>query len=297
MTHHSKTKGHTSFLNIMNYPVITSSQNPAVKHLVKLRDRRHRDRERLTLLEGYRELTRALEYGMPLVECYFSPEHFLGSNEYPLLAKLAGSGVKVTRLAPFLLEKVTYRDRPEGLIAVAQMKSHELSDLPPPPGKPLYLVAEAVEKPGNLGSMLRSADAAGADALIVCDRTTDLYNPNVIRASTGALFSVPLAETDNSAALAFLREHGVKVLATTPHTECLYTEVDLTEPVAIVVGTEQTGLTDFWLHNADLPVRIPMLGEIDSLNVAAATTILLYEAARQRGFRLPDGTIPTAPEK
>ena len=267
----------------MEFPIITSAQNPALKHLVKLRDRRTRDAEGVTLLEGYRELTRAEEYGMKLVEAAFSPEFFLGSNEFPLLERLAASGVKVYRLAPHLLEKVTYRDRPEGLLAVAAVRRHDLELLPEFPA-PLYLVAETIEKPGNLGSMLRSADAAGASALIVCEKKTDLYNPNVIRASTGAIFSVPVGVCDNASAMAYLRKRNVKILAATPHTDFKYTDVDLTQPVAIVVGAEQTGLTDFWMDQADLKVNIPMLGKIDSLNVAAAATILLYEAARQRNF-------------
>ena len=187
-------------------------------------------------------------------------------------------------VAPHLLEKMAYRERPEGLIAVAKMKRHTLADLPIVENG-LYLVAEAVEKPGNLGSILRSADAAGVDGFIICNTFTDLYNPNVIRASTGALFSVPLAEAENEEALAWLREHGIRTLAATPHTENIYTDVDMTQSIAIVVGTEQTGLTELWMKHSDLPVRIPMLGKIDSLNVATATTILLYEAARQRGWK------------
>ena len=271
-------------IDIMQFLEITSAQNPSLKHLVKLRDRRTREKEQLTLLEGYRELTRSIEYGMELTEVYFSPEHFLGSNEYPLLESIAARGIKVVRLAPHLLEKVTYRERPEGLLAVAKMRQHELEDLPEYENM-LYLVAETIEKPGNLGSMLRSADASGTDALIVCERMTDLYNPNVIRASTGAIFSVPTAVCDNGAALKYLRDRNVKILAATPHTDFKYTDVDLTQPVAIVVGAEQTGLTDFWMEQADLKVNIPMLGEIDSLNVASAATILLYEAARQRNFK------------
>ena len=267
----------------MEFPLISSAQNDAVKHLVKLRDRRHRDREQLTLLEGYRELTRAREYGMELVECFFSPEHFLGVNEYPLLRQLNASGIPVRQLAPQLLEKVSYRDRPEGLLAIARMRRHTLDDLPVDPNG-LYLVAETVEKPGNLGSMLRSADAVNATGVIICEKGTDIYNPNVIRASTGALFSVPLAEATNAEAKAWLEQHHIRTLAATPHTDFCYTDVDLTVGVAIVVGAEQTGLTDFWMNGADLKVVIPMLGKIDSLNVATATTLLLYEAARQRNF-------------
>lgn len=267
-----------------DYPTITSAQNPAVKLAVRLRDRRGRDKENLTLLEGYRELSRAHEYGMELVDCFFAPALFLGENEYTLLAALAAAGVRVMEAPPHLLEKMAYRDRPEGLIATAKIRRHALNGLPVR-ADGLYLVAETVEKPGNLGSILRSADAAGCTGLVLCDRGTDLYNPNVIRASTGALFSVPLAESSSAEALAFLRRHGVRVLAATPHAEALYTDVDLTGPVAIVVGAEQYGLSPLWLENADLPVRIPMLGRIDSLNVATAATILLYEAARQRNWR------------
>jgi TrmH family RNA methyltransferase len=268
----------------MEYTLITSAQNDGVKHLVKLRDRKCRDKEQLTLLEGYRELTRALEYGMELVEVWFSPQHFLGENEYPLLEKIAKSNIPVKQLAPHLLEKVAYRDRPEGLLAVAKMRKHPLENIPVTPNG-LYLVAETVEKPGNLGSMLRSADASGVTGMILCERGTDLYNPNVIRASTGAIFSVPLAETDNVSCKEWLKKNNIKTLAATPHTDSCYTDVDLTGPVAIIVGAEQTGLTPFWMDGADLKVVIPMLGKIDSLNVASAATILLFEAARQRKFK------------
>ena len=268
----------------MNATLITSAQNNGIKHLVRLRERREREKEKLTVLEGYRELTRADEYGMTITEAWFSPELFLGENEIPLLERLAAKGAKIFQVPPHLLTKVTYRDRPEGLIAVAKMLKHDLSSIPIRKNG-LYLLAESIEKPGNLGSMLRSADASGTDALIVCERMTDLYNPNVIRASTGALFSVPTAVCDNESALKYLRERNVKILAATPHTDFKYTDVDLTQPVAVVVGAEQTGLTDFWMEQADLKVNIPMLGEIDSLNVASAATILLYEAARQRNFK------------
>ena len=271
----------------MEFLKISSFQNPSVKHAVKLRERRDREKEQLTLLEGYRELTRGQEYGMKIVECFFSPEQFLGENEYPLLESLAQNGVKVMQVTPQILTKLAYRDRPEGLIAIAKMKRHTLEDMPIVKNG-LYLVAEAIEKPGNLGSMLRSADAAGVDGLIICDKCTDIYNPNVIRASTGALFSVPLAEAASEEAMAWLRKNNIKTLAATPHTDKKYTDVDLTQAVAIVVGREQTGLTDFWMNDSDLKVVIPMLGKIDSLNVATATTILLYEAARQRNFPIHD---------
>lgn len=264
--------------------LITSAQNSAVKHACKLRNRRDREKEQLTLLEGYRELTRALEYGMELTECFFAPEMFLGENEFPLLDKLEAAGVKVIQVTPGLLGKLAYRDRPEGLIAIAKMMRHRLADMPVVENG-LYLVAEAVEKPGNLGSILRSADAAGVDGLIICDKCTDIYNPNVIRASTGALFSVPLAEAETMEAIEWLRKNNIRTVAATPHVKTIYTDIDMSLSTAIIVGTEQHGLSDVWLENADESVVIPMLGKIDSLNVSTAATILLYEAARQRGWK------------
>jgi TrmH family RNA methyltransferase len=150
-------------------------------------------------------------------------------------------------------------------------------------------VAEAIEKPGNLGTMLRSADAAGVDALILCDRCTDLFNPNVVRASIGTLFTVPVAEGTSDEVLQWLRDKGIVLLAATPHTDSVYAEVDLTGPVAITVGTEQYGLSDRWMAQADLKVKIPMFGQADSLNVATATTLFLFEAVRQRKPRSTNG--------
>ena len=264
---------------------ITSTKNPAVKHVCALRNRRAREKEQLTLLEGYRELLRAHEYGMLINEVFFCREMFLGENEFPLLDKLAEAGAKIAEVPAHLMTKMTYRDRPEGLLAVAAMKQHKLSDLAKKPNS-LYIIAEAVEKPGNLGSILRSADAAGVDGLIICNKCTDIYNPNVIRASTGALFSVPMAEADTEETIQWLKKNNIKSLAATPHTDLVYTEFDMTQSVAIVVGTEQHGLSKQWLDDADVGVRIPMLGKIDSLNVATAATILLYEAARQRNWKI-----------
>jgi TrmH family RNA methyltransferase len=158
-------------------------------------------------------------------------------------------------------------------------------------------VAEAIEKPGNLGTILRSADAGAVTGLVLCDECTDLFNPNVVRASTGCLFTVPVAEARSDEAVDYLRAHGIRTLAATPHTRTLYTDVDMTGPLAIVVGTEQLGLSDTWLSRADHHVRIPMLGQADSLNVATATTLLLYEALRQRGWTPPGGVRSDAPDR
>lgn len=267
-------------------PTITSLQNERVKTAVKLRQRSHRDASGLMLIEGYREILRAIENGHPLGELFYCPDLFQGQNNQALLDRAAAAGATLLGCAPHVFEKLSYRDRPDGLLATAPQLRRGLADLALGPA-PLLVVAEAIEKPGNLGTILRSADAAGVDAVIVCDRCTDVNNPNVVRASIGTVFSVPVAETTSAEALAALRERGVQIVAATPHAERLYSDVDLTRATAIVVGTEQYGLSETWMKQADTGVRIPMLGQADSLNVAAATTILLYEAARQRGFRRP----------
>ncbi len=263
---------------------LTSLQNPKVKRAFALRDRRERDREGVTILEGYRELTRAHAAGIPIRETFYCREMFVGDNNDALLDTLRNAGSAIYECSANVLRKIAYRERPEGLIAIAEMKRKGLDEIPARPDG-LYLVAETIEKPGNLGSILRSADAVGATAVIVCNKQTDIFNPNVIRASTGAIFSMPLAETTSEEALAWLRKLGIKTLAATPHTHLYHTDVDMKQGVAIVVGAEQYGLSDYWMNSADLQVLIPMLGKMDSLNVATAATILLYEAARQRDWK------------
>ena len=260
---------------------ITSLQNPRIKLAIKLQQRSHRDAAELMLIEGYRELKRAADNGH-LPSCvFFCPPLFQGQNELSLIQRFADAGIELLECTEPVFRKMSYRDRPEGLLAVAPQVKRAFGSLVIP-DHPLFVVAESIEKPGNLGTILRSADAAGVCALIVCDRCTDINNPNVVRASIGALFTVPVVEATSAAALSWLRERGVQILAATPHTDVEYTAVDLRGPTAIVVGTEQYGLSDTWMNAADLKVRIPMLGQADSLNVAAATTILLYEAVRQR---------------
>jgi len=180
---------------------------------------------------------------------------------------------------------MAYRDRPDGLLAIATQHHNKLSDITKKiksKKNPLILVAEAIEKPGNLGTILRSSDAVGLDALIVCDRCTDIHNPNVVRASVGTLFTVPVIEATTEETLTWLREHGFLILAATPQAKEEFTKVNMAQPLAIAVGTEQLGLSKVWMENADIQVRIPMNGIADSLNVAMATTLLLYEALRQR---------------
>jgi TrmH family RNA methyltransferase len=265
----------------MPVEIITSLQNPRLKRLVRLRDRRARDEERAFLVEGYREVRRALEKKIALGELYFSREWFLGENEPALLAEAEAAGAELVELSKDAFAKVAYRERPDGILAVAPQWTRTLDGLALP-AVPLVLVVEAIEKPGNLGTILRSADAAGCHAVIVCDPVTDLFNPNVVRASTGVLFSVPCVVEESARVLAWLRERKIRTVATTPAAEALYTDSDLRGPLAVVMGSEQFGLSDFWLKNADLPVRIPMAGQADSLNVAMAALITLFEAVRQR---------------
>jgi len=275
---------------------ITSLQNLRLKQLIKLRDRRPRDEVGLFLIEGYREVKRALEAGVKPRELYCGPDWFLGENEPALIDAAQRAGAQVFELSKQVFARVSYRDRPDGLLAVASQWKRTLADLdvarlaeaspgsPTPAAKPpLLLVVEAIEKPGNLGTILRSADAAGVDAVIVCDPVTDLFNPNVVRSSTGVLFSLPVVMAESAEVRTWLRAHGIRAVATTPAAAVLYTDADLRGPLAIIMGSEQYGLSEFWLKESDLLVRIPMAGQADSLNVAMATIITLFEAVRQRG--------------
>lgn len=263
---------------------ITSTQNPRIKALAKLKKRSERDDQGIFLTEGYRPITRALVSGFHFDELYYCPEWFLGSNEQNVLETAEKSGTKLVKIGKEAFAKIAYRERPEGLLAIGKQWHPKLGELKLS-DNPFLIVVEAIEKPGNLGTILRSADATGAEAVIVCDSVTDLFNPNVVRASTGVLFTTPTIVTDSQSAIAFLREKGIKTLAATPAAKELYTDVNLNQPVAIVMGSEQFGLTDTWLESADLPVRLPMAGIADSLNVSAATVAIAYEVVRQRSLK------------
>jgi len=261
---------------------ITSLSNTSVKNVVKLRQRSHRDEQGLMIIEGYREITRALDNSHNPVELYYCEDFFTGKNETTLMQRCTSAGARLYKCTEPVFMKMAYRDRPEGLLAVAPQIRISLKQLQLPEN-PLVVVAESIEKPGNLGTILRSADAAGVNAVIVCDRCTDINNPNAVRASIGTIFSIPVVETSTAEAQEWLRKKNIQIVAATPHAEQLYTAVDMTAPVAIVLGTEQYGLSESWLAEKHLTVRIPMLGQCDSLNVASAATILLFEAVRQRG--------------
>ena len=261
---------------------LNSPHNPKLKYVVKLRTCSERQESGEMIVEGYRECRRALDAGYRPHAMFHCPDCYLkGENEPALVEECARLGAEIYSCSRQCFAKIAYKERPDGLLMIGPHVSMKLSDLKLPENA-LVIVAESVEKPGNLGTILRSADAAGAAAVIVCDRATDVHNPNVVRASTGSLFTVPIAEADSGEALAFLKERGFRILAATPHAEKLHFEVDLTGKIAIALGAEQYGLTAMWMDGADLRVRIPMLGVADSLNVSSAATILVYEAVRQR---------------
>jgi len=261
--------------------IITSTSNPRVKYLVRLRNRRTRDAESRFLIEGYRELSRAVAAGIDIEEVGYCPDLFLGSNEPALLAMAAANGATLVEYAEAPFRKVSYRDRPEGLVALARQFPAGLDDLSLPDA-PLILLVESIEKPGNLGTMLRTADAAGVDAVIVADPTTDPFNPNVVRASIGCLFVVPFAIAGSPETIAWLRHRDTHLIAATPLAERAHWDVRYSGACAIAVGSEQYGLSDTLLAAADELVRIPMHGDADSLNAAMAAGVVLYEALRQR---------------
>ena len=265
----------------LNAETITSLQNARIKNLVKLRNRRQRDRQSVFIAEGYRAISRALESGVAPDEVYFCPDCFLGVNEIPLLEETREKGATLFELSQPAFEKVAYRDRPEGILGVFKQWNYGLDDVPLSQ-TPFLLIVESIEKPGNLGTILRSADAAGIDGVVCCDPITDLFNPNVIRSSTGVLFSMPTVMTTSEETIRWLDEKRIRSVATTPHANDLHTQTDLTGPLAIVMGSEQFGLSETWLEACSAQARIPMAGQADSLNVALATLITLFEAVRQR---------------
>lgn len=259
----------------MTAPDITSSANSRIKHLVELRDRRARDRDSRFLVEGERHIDRAIASGLVPVEVYFDPSRFPGSPH---------PGERVFSVDGAALDRASYRGRSEGVIAVFEQFDLSLDRISPSPN-PLILVVEGIEKPGNLGALLRTGDAVGADALIAVDPSTDPFNPNVIRASTGTVFAVPIAVSTIAESSAWLRRHGIRVVAADPGAGITLWETDLTGPIALLVGAEHAGLTVEARSVADVTVSIPMQGKADSLNTSVSAALLAYEARRQRRSR------------
>lgn len=262
----------------MEETIISSVQNARIKHVVALQQKSSLRREEgLFVVEGQREIEHCIACGYEVVELFV-----LNTIDY------SGS-IAPTFVTPQVYEKMAYRGSTEGIIAVVRCKEHSLLTLCSSLSaktRPLIVVLESVEKPGNLGAILRTAEAAKVDAVIVCDPLTDLYNPNLIRASIGGVFCVPVAVCTSGECIAFLKEHGVRILTAQLQDSYEYYDYDMRHATAIVMGTESTGLTDQWREAADAHIRIPMLGRLDSLNVSVSAAILMYEAVRQRQSKL-----------
>ena len=269
----------------MSGEVITSGQNPKIKELLALQEKSRLRRERgLFVVEGCRELGHCLDAGFVPDTVFICPEIFGSVEVINSLPEIC----KVFQVSRNVYEKIAYRGGTEGIMAEVRYKERGLKEIVL--GKdPLVMVLESVEKPGNLGAVLRSADAAGADAVIICDPLTDLYNPNLIRASIGAVFSRQVATASSEETISWLKSNHIQILTAQLQDSKLYYDTPMTGPTALVMGTESTGLTPIWRQAADAHIRIPMLGALDSLNVSVSAAILLYEALRQRRFSEPVG--------
>ncbi len=261
--------------------MITSLRNPHVKNAVRLRGRRHREKERRILIDGARELSRAVAAGVRLVEVFACRPLCRSEDARRVLELLPGCGAGVFEVTEPVFEKLAFGDRTDGVLGVAETPAGTLDGLTLAEN-PLVAVLEGVEKPGNVGAVLRSADGAGVSALIVADGRTDLYNPNAIRASLGTIFTVPVAKATTAETLAWLRRQGIAIYAARVDGSMLHAQADFRRPAAIVLGSEAAGLTGAWAADDITPLRIPMLGAGDSLNVSAAAAVLFYEALRQR---------------
>ena len=264
-------------------PVLTSSSNPRVKAAAAMRDRRERDLTGLTLVDGARELRRALEAGIEVVEAFVCEPLLAGPDARAALDLLRAGPIPLHATSEQVFARLAFGERAEGLLAVVRIPSTAL-DAVALPADPLVVVVEGVEKPGNVGAVLRSADGAGVDAVIAASPRTDLFNPNAIRASAGTVFTVPLAAAPTTEVLAWLRSGRVRIVAARVDADRSYTDADLTGPLAVVLGAEADGLTDAWTDPDIEAVRLPMLGVADSLNVSVTAAVLVFEARRQRGI-------------
>lgn len=266
-------------LNIKVHFTITSTQNPKVKSLLALEKPRERRKQGLFVVEGRKEISLALEAGYRIGNLFFC-EELISPEE--LEAFTAGDRLLIP-VSREVFDKIAIRENSGGVLAVAEQKVHRLDDIVLST-IPLILVLESVEKPGNLGAILRTADAAGVDAVIICDPRTDFYNPNVIRSSVGCIFTKQVASATSDETLAWLKKHNITPYSTYLKASRPYHSVDFTKPCAIVMGTEATGLSDTWTTKDQNPIIIPMQGRIDSMNVSTAAAVVVFEARRQRGF-------------
>jgi TrmH family RNA methyltransferase len=262
-------------------PAITSLTNPRVKAAVRLRDRREREAAGLTIVDGARELLRAMDAGVVVDHAFVARDLIRSADARLAVDRLRSGDAEVVEVTAPVLAKVGFGDRLEGVVAVVETPSIGLDGLAPPE-EPLLLVLEGVEKPGNLGAALRSADGVGVDAVIAVDPRTDVFNPNVVRASLGTVFAVPVAAVPAAEARGWLAERRIRVVTAVVGAPVTYTEADLTGPMAVVLGSEADGLTATWRDGETEPIGLPMRGVADSLNVSVAAAVILYEARRQR---------------
>jgi RNA methyltransferase, TrmH family len=260
---------------------ITSRQNLQVKDAVRLRDGRERRQRGQFIIDGAREITRALDSGVLPLKAFICEDHCQSTDSLKAKAVVEAHAAEVFQVSPDVYAKLAFGDRNDGIVLIAKAPQHALADLHLPVD-PLIAVLEGVEKPGNVGAILRSADAAGVDAVIIADGRTDLYNPNTIRASLGTVFRQNICEAKSADTIEWLRSKNVSIVAARPDATTLYTETNLRKGVAIVLGSEAAGLTGAWSDAGVTAIRLPMHGLADSLNVSTTAAVLFYEALRQR---------------
>jgi TrmH family RNA methyltransferase len=259
---------------------ISSVQNSLIKKIIQLQEKsRQRRKSGLFVIEGRREIGLAKKGGYEIKTLLFNPNFI---SEEQLHSMKTSSETESISITEEVYQKIAYRDSTEGIIAVARVKDISLEQLDLRTSNPLILIAEAPEKPGNIGALLRTADAAGLDAVIIADPLTDLYNPNIIRSSVGCLFTNSISTGSSEEIIDYLKKKKISIICATLQASIPYTEFDFTQGTAIVVGTESTGVSSTWIDESDRNVKIPMHGEIDSMNVSVAAGILIFEAKRQR---------------
>lgn len=267
----------------MKKEIITSKQNNKVKALVKLREKRLlREEIGQFLIEGYKELSEALVAGVKIIEIYYCPKLFNNKEFHDLLREAEASGTFLQEVNKDVFGKVSHREGPDGLLGIGEAWSRSLNDIKLSKN-PLLIIIEGIEKPGNLGNIIRSAEAVGVDMLVVSESSVDIFNPNVVRASRGMVFSLPIVVCKNDEIFEFLQKHKIFSVAMTPHTETIYWDLDMSGPTAIIVGNEKNGLSNFWMNKISVyRAKIPLEKQGDALNVSIAGVLALYESLRQR---------------
>lgn len=261
---------------------ISSIQNKRIKEVLQLQKASERKKQRLFIIEGQREIFMALQAGIRLVVLFYC-EEILGGLDKNYFFDVTNTGAELIHITRQVFEKIAYRENSSGLLAIAQIPPHDIHRLNI--SEPaLIVVLEGLEKPGNIGAILRTADAAAVDAVLICNPAADLYNPNTIRSSVGCVFTNQIAVCSHIEALNFLRQKKIQIITTDLRAGRYYHQVDYTDAVAFVLGAEAQGVSAFWKEYADERIKIPMRGKIDSINVATAAALLMYEAQRQRGF-------------